>query len=63
MKDVTKKELELNRPSVDVITCIEHSLKMLYKDKTKSVFDEVVKGLTFEELIGTLLLSRDEFDF
>ena len=65
MKDLSQQTLEAERPEVDVADALHYVLRSLYKDKTKTIGDEVVHGLTFEELIGALLLSRDlveEFD-
>jgi hypothetical protein len=76
MKDYTRKELEASRPDVDGQECINFCLEALFKDKTKRMNDAVCtfkdrkrKGqgwitttLTYEELIGALLLARDHFE-
>lgn len=59
MKDFDRSDLEASRPSIDVMDGIEYCLNNLYQDNTKKVSDFVVKGLTFEELIGVLLLAKD----
>ena len=60
MKDCTQRELESSRPNVTVIQAIQHCLDQLYADKRKGIDQEVVDGLTFEELIGALLLANGE---
>ena len=60
MKDIDKNEIESNRPSIDVIDGIDYCLDALYNDSSKSMDDFAVKGLKFEEIIGVLLLSKDE---
>lgn len=59
MKDFDKSELEASRPSIDLIEGIEYCLDGLFQDKTRKISDFVVDGLTFEELIGVLLLAKD----
>jgi len=48
----SKKLLESSRPSIYVIEGINFVLNSLYKDKKHSISEEVVKDLTYEELIG-----------
>lgn len=60
MKDVTQQELEESRPHIDVDEGIDGCLNALFKDKKHKTTEEIVRGLTFEELIGVLLLARDE---
>lgn len=60
MKDATKQELEAGRPAPDAEELIQFCLDRLYEDRQHRVGDEVVKDLTFEELIGALLQARDE---
>lgn len=38
---------------------VKFCLNRLFQDKQHSIFDEVTDGLTFEELIGTLLSVQD----
>jgi len=60
MKDYNKESLESSRPTLDAETCIRHVLECLYADTTRDTDEEIVKSLTFEELIGTLLEAKDE---
>ena len=60
MKDFTQNELEKSRPSIDTLEAINFCLEKLYEDNTKNTSDYIVKNLTFEELLGALLLARDE---
>lgn len=59
MKDYTPEELKNNRPDKDVSDTIEFCLGRLFLDKTKSILDKVCNGLTYEELIGSLLQAKD----
>ncbi|HEY3379311.1 MAG TPA: hypothetical protein VGL77_17675 [Armatimonadota bacterium] len=59
MKDFTQIDLEATRPDTNVNDTIAYCLNRLYADQTHTVGDEVVQGLSFEELIGTLLQARD----
>lgn len=60
MRDFSKIELEAVRPNlVTASQAIDFVLERLYKDQTVSVTDEIAVNLTFEELIGALLLARD----
>ena len=61
MKDKSKSELESVRPTqVTAIEAIEFALEQLYIDDVALIGNEIVSCLTFEELIGALLLARDE---
>jgi len=61
MKDKSKNELESVRPKqVTAIQAVEFALAQLYADNIRFIGDGVVCSLTFEELIGALLLARDE---
>jgi hypothetical protein len=59
MKDCTKKALSATRPTKTAKETVSFCLSQLFKDKTHMIEDEIVKGLTFEELIGALLLAQD----
>ena len=59
MKDLTRQLLESHRPSTDALTTINYCLDALFEEKEKRVQDFAVKNLTYEELIGALLLARD----
>ena len=62
MKDFRKTDLEATRPDTSVDATIAYCLRQLYADKQHTVTQEVVHGLTFEELIGTLLQARDLYE-
>lgn len=62
MKDFTQIDLEATRPDTNVNDTIAYCLNRLYADQTHTVGEEVVPGLSFEELIGTLLQARDLCD-
>jgi len=60
MKNITKSELESSRPEqFSGSEVLDYVLRKLYEDKTKELTDYVVNGLTFEELIGALLMGKD----
>ena len=59
MKDVPRHMLIMNRPTIDLHEGIRFCLESIFDDKEHYISDEIVKGLTFEELIGVLLLARD----
>lgn len=59
MKHYSKEELESSRPNIDPHNAIDFCLKKLYADRKHCIEDEIVKGLTFEELIGALLVTKD----
>jgi len=63
MKDKSQTELESTRPRNTALETVEFSLSRLYADKTACIGDEIVDRLTFEELIGALLMARDELRF
>lgn len=60
MKDYTKEVLENKRPNKSAEDAIEFCLNQLYADKEHVIGGKIVAKLTFEELIGALLLARDE---
>jgi hypothetical protein len=60
MKDFTKKQLEENRPNLSAKEAINFCLQRIYADSIKTTNDFIVDGLTFEEIIGALLLARDK---
>ena len=62
MKDYTQEQLEAGRPHFthDAVDLVDFCLHRLYIDRNKSLHDELAYGLTYEELIGALLLARDE---
>ena len=60
MKDYNEQQLESSRPSIDVLDGINYCLDAFFSDAEKMTDDFVANGLTFEEIIGVLLLARDE---
>ena len=61
MKDFTKKELTgYVRPRQGMGHCVEFCLGRLFSDTKHCISEEVVDGLTFEEIIGALLTVQDE---
>jgi hypothetical protein len=59
MKDCKKKELEIDRPKAGTLYLLDFCLDQLYADKEHCLTECIVSGLSFEELIGTLLKARD----
>lgn len=60
MKDYNKESLEAERPKqIGGHASIMFALERLYADSEHEITEEIVDGLTFEELIGALLLARD----
>jgi hypothetical protein len=59
MRDVERKHLERSRPQVPPLKAINHCLACLFDDEQHAASDKVVDKLTYEELIGALLLARD----
>lgn len=60
MKDYSQSTLEGTRPAYSALHCIDHALSAIYRDKQHTIHDELVNGLCFEELIGTLLQAKNE---
>ena len=59
MRSHSQETIESSRPKENVLTTIEHCLRRLYADTKTDLNQLVVQGLTYEELIGALLLARD----
>ena len=59
MKGYTQEQLEAARPNRALTDCVSYCLDALFADKEHEPSDLVVEGLTYEALIGTLLLARD----
>ena len=59
MRNHSQETLESSRPKESALTTIEHCLRRLYADTKTDTSQLVVQGLTYEELIGALLLARD----
>jgi len=55
----TSWESDDARPEVGTIEAIEYCLDTLTKNDKVSFTDEIVEGLTFEEVIGALLCGYD----
>lgn len=60
MRNRGQEVLESNISDEDASTCINHCLSCLYADKEHDVDDEVVKLLTYEKLILSLLEAKNE---
>jgi hypothetical protein len=63
MKDASKEVLERDTERLvpEAAEWVGFSLRKLYADKSHTLGQEVVYGLTFEELIGALLAARGFF--
>lgn len=59
MRDVDTDYLEGLRPRMQAQQAINHCLSCLIRDDQHRLSDQVVEGLSFEELIGTLLVARE----
>ena len=62
MRDYSQKSYEEGRPSNTALHCVNFCLQQIYADNTKDREDEIVHHLTFEEVIGALLLARDKLE-
>lgn len=62
MKNATQEQLCTGRPDEDPWQAVQFCLDRLVEDKTKNTHDCVVLGLSYEELIGALLLARDAIE-
>ncbi len=59
MRDVDRDYLESLRPRAAALPAINHCLSCLMRDEQHSLPEKVVEGLSYEELIGTLLVARE----
>ncbi len=59
MRSHSQESIESTRPNKSALTTIEYCLRRLYADTKTDINQLVVHGLTYEELIGALLLARD----
>jgi hypothetical protein len=63
MQDYTKEDLETGYGRLDAKQTVDFCLSCLYADTTHKISDVIVSTtyatLTFEELIGALLVARD----
>jgi hypothetical protein len=62
MKDRNKRDIESGRPAKDALDCVNACLDALYSDRRKNSGDRFAQNMTYEELLGTLLLARDEIE-
>jgi len=61
MKRYDKKTLESSPlPELGTEEAISFCLDRLYEDNTHDIREEIVVGLSFEELIGALLSARND---
>ena len=60
MKDIPEEQWRAERVhGVEAAEALEYCLRAIFDDKRKKARDEIVKGVDFETLIGTLLLAQD----
>lgn len=63
MIDYSKSEYEgAPLPNLECDDVIKFCLNQLYNDNTKHSLDEIVDGLTFEEVIGAFRLAQEKID-
>ncbi|MDM4014886.1 hypothetical protein [Roseiconus lacunae] len=60
MKDHTTASLESARPQIDTRQAVDFCLQQLYRCRRHKITDEAATRLTYEELLGALLLARDD---
>ncbi len=60
MKDFTEAQFRNGRPDIHAKESIKFCLDRIFEDAKHGINNEIVKGLDFEELIGTLLLAETE---
>lgn len=60
MRDFSRKQLNAHVPAINPLKGIDFCLGQLYADTAHFTSDCVVRGLTFEELIGALISARNE---
>jgi len=59
LKDHNEKWLRDRRPSIDVDEAVNYCLQALFDDKEHCFKECFASYITFEELIGALLLMED----
>jgi hypothetical protein len=59
MIGISDEELVRQRPKVGAEKAIGYCLRCLIDDKIHGISDEVSPDLSYEELIGALLIARD----
>ena len=62
MNDVDRETIEAGRPAEDTLVCINACLDALYADTRRDSRDRFAQDMTYEELLGALLLARDEIE-
>jgi hypothetical protein len=60
MKDVTGLTLHKGPTQIQPLEAVEFCLDRLDADNEHLVEEEIAKSLTYEEVIGALILARDE---
>jgi hypothetical protein len=60
MKDTTKQRIEGSRPNVSAEEAINYCLRKFVSDQEHEMEDMVCDELSYEEVIGALLLARDQ---
>lgn len=59
MKGGDREMLEKSRPQIDAVEAVQFCLDRLFASQSKGLTDNVCEQLTYEELIGALLLAMD----
>ncbi len=60
MKQMSRDELlQIPRPDVHPMVMVEYALDRLHDENRYHVSREIARGLTYEDVIGTLLSVRD----
>jgi hypothetical protein len=60
MRRLTREDiLNAPRPKCDPISLIDYCLDRMIEDQKKYITWDCVKGLTYQDLVSTLLKSRD----
>lgn len=62
MKDESQETIESALPDMYAEDAVDFALKKIYKDDQRCLEDEVVDGLTFEELVGALRLAQEHIN-
>jgi hypothetical protein len=59
MKDFNERIMRNVRPNLPANRVVKYCLDRLFLDQEHKTSDEIVSGLTFEEIIGALLMAED----
>jgi hypothetical protein len=62
MQDRDQDFIESGLPAKDALDCIKGCLDALYADQRKETSDRFASNMTYEELLTTLLLARNEIE-